>query len=76
MWGVQADEAVGKNFFALDIGFPVEQLRSELATSIVEPKHLLIKDAINRRGQKICCRVTIMNLPKDKGKIVMIDEVR
>jgi len=80
LWGVRSSEAVGTNFFALDIGLPVAQLaglvRGALAGAAGEP---LVVEATNRRGRRIACRVAASALPlrggSTRGVILVMEEV-
>ena len=60
LWGLREDEVNGQHFLNLDIGLPVDQLRTALrkcmqGESEQEAVNLL---AINRRGKTINCQVT------------------
>ena len=60
LWGLRAEEVLGKHFLNLDIGLPVDQLRPPiracLAGEASEGAGRL--DATNRRGKAIQCKVT------------------
>ena len=79
LWGLTADETVGRHFLNLDIGLPVEQLRNPIRAALAQddgqPEHLQIA-AVNRRGRKIDCLVSMTPLrPRDgppHGVIVMM----
>src|SRR5205814_3259850 len=79
LWGLAADETVGRHFLNLDIGLPVEQLRNPIRAALAQddgqPEHLQLK-AVNRRGRKIDCLVSMTPLrPRDgptHGVIVMM----
>ena len=60
LWGVRADEVQGQSFFYLDIGLPVDQLKSHLRSLLAEESDYqeIVLDATNRRGKAIQCRVT------------------
>src|SRR5204863_3432838 len=69
LWGLTADETVGRHFLNLDIGLPVEQLRNPIRAALAQddgqPEHLQIA-AVNRRGRKIDCLVSMTPLrPRD-----------
>jgi two-component system, chemotaxis family, CheB/CheR fusion protein len=59
LWGLQADEAEGRNLLNLDIGLPVEPLREHLQACLAgESDRALVLDAVNRRGEAIRCKIT------------------
>jgi two-component system CheB/CheR fusion protein len=59
-WGVRSEEVIGQNFFGLDIGFPVERLKSPLRNMNAgsDEELRLEVEAINRRGKKVMCKVS------------------
>ena len=80
LWGLRAEEVLGRHFLNLDIGLPVDQLRSAIRASLAgdcdtEPTVL---SATNRRGRAIRCRVTCTPLrgPNDtaRGVILLMEE--
>ncbi|MFB2921672.1 CheR family methyltransferase [Aerosakkonema funiforme] len=79
LWGLRTEEALGRFFFDLDIGLPVEQLRGTIRAAQLanRDEQEIILDAINRRGKNIRCRVictslTVSNQPQ--GIILLMDE--
>ncbi len=70
LFGLRADEAVGRSFLALDISLPVGEV-GPLLHSIVRDHHQaplqIVLDAVNRRGQPIRCQVTADVLTTDQG---------
>jgi two-component system, chemotaxis family, CheB/CheR fusion protein len=62
LWGVRTDEAVGEHLFNLDIGLPLEGLRTavrdQLGDSSSTPA-VSVVDAVNRRGRLLQVRVTL-----------------
>jgi two-component system, chemotaxis family, CheB/CheR fusion protein len=82
LWGLTADETVGRHFLGLDIGLPLDRLRSEIRNAVAEgdgqPRHLRLR-AINRRGRPIDCAVTLTPLEgpigDGHGLIVMMQTV-
>jgi two-component system CheB/CheR fusion protein len=60
LWGMREQEVRGQHFLNLDIGLPVDGLRTALRKCIggesIGPG--LTLDAVNRRGKSIRCRVT------------------
>jgi two-component system CheB/CheR fusion protein len=63
LWGVRADEAEGRPLADLDIGLPVDGVRSAIRTALAaeEPAETTV-DAMNRRGKAIRCRVRCVPL--------------
>src|SRR5262249_48206998 len=64
MWGLRSDEVEGKSLLNLDIGLPVDKLRSVIRPCLNgESTHNeVVLDATNRRGKAIKCRVTVSPL--------------
>ena len=81
LWGVHADEVQGQSLFALDIGLPVDQLKSAVRSCMTKEKdnQELIVNATNRRGKAFRCRVTCRawtSPSEDGGAILMMEEAR
>jgi two-component system CheB/CheR fusion protein len=81
LWGLPPNEVVGVHFLNLDIGLPVEQLRTSLR-AVLSGKadaEVVPMPAVNRRGKHITCRVTISPLQSRRaeidGLIVIMDEL-
>jgi two-component system CheB/CheR fusion protein len=79
LWGLRTDEVLGKSLFSLDIGLPVEQLRSPIRDSISGKKQFqeMILDATNRRGRPIKCYLAITPLLgiEMQGAVLMMADV-
>ncbi|UKO97969.1 CheR family methyltransferase [Nostoc sp. UHCC 0870] len=79
MWGLRTDEVLGNSLFSLDIGLPVEQLRSPIRDSLSGKEVFLemILEAINRRGRQIRCYVAITPLSSTemKGAVLMMADI-
>jgi len=79
LWGLRSEEAQGKHFFGLDIGLPVEQLRSQIRACMsgeIEYQEALIA-ATNRRGKAMHCSIQITRLTQSgqpQGIILLIDQ--
>jgi two-component system, chemotaxis family, CheB/CheR fusion protein len=71
LWGLRRDEARGQNFLSLDIGLPVEELRTAIRACIAgDSGHLDTRvRAVNRRGRPIDCRVSITPLLRDTREV-------
>jgi two-component system CheB/CheR fusion protein len=79
LWGLRSDEVIGKHFFALDIGLPVERLRSEIRACLSGAQEYqdLTLAANNRRGKPINCLIKVSRLDQDsqpEGIILLMDE--
>jgi two-component system, chemotaxis family, CheB/CheR fusion protein len=80
LWGLRHDEVVGQNFLNLDIGLPIDQLRSAIRACLngdAEYGEVTVS-ATNRRGKSIECRVTSTPLTgpgkETRGVIMLMDE--
>lgn len=80
-WGLRADEVVGSNFDALDIGVPLHLLRDAMAKvrsgGDVQVEQAL--EGIDRRGRRIECNVTISGLldedQRNHGLVLLFENV-
>lgn len=78
LWGLRSDEVSGQHFLNLDIGLPLEPLRTPiravLAGEDIEP---FTVDAVNRRGRSTTVSIRIAPLTSTLadviGAIVMMD---
>lgn len=80
LWGLRADEAQDRHFFNLDIGLPVEQLRSPIKACLGgESNQDTTLDAVNRRGKSIRCKVLCTPLrgpgKEIRGVIMLMEPV-
>jgi two-component system, chemotaxis family, CheB/CheR fusion protein len=78
LWGLRTDEVIGKSIFSLDIGLPVEQLRSPIRDSLSGKKQFqeMILDATNRRGRQIKCYLAItplLGIEMQGAVLIMVD---
>jgi two-component system CheB/CheR fusion protein len=68
LWGLIEDEVHGTHFLNLDIGLPVDQLRTPIRKVLAgEGQQALTLPAVNRRGRQIQCRVTVTPLDLGNG---------
>ena len=79
LWGLRADEVRGKPFMNLEIGLPVEELKTPLRECLAgNSPHRLVLDGRNRRGKAIRCAVVCVPLAgSDKlvrGAILMMEQ--
>jgi two-component system CheB/CheR fusion protein len=81
LWGLRQDEAVGNHILALDIGLPVDHLRTPLRRTLAgeEQSGKLEVDAVNRRGRDIRIRVAYRPLagPAETvaGAVLLVEEL-
>ncbi|MCC5618779.1 PAS domain S-box protein [Nostoc sp. CHAB 5836] len=78
LWGLRTDEVMEKSIFSLDIGLPVEQLRSPIRDSLSGKKQFqeMILDATNRRGRQIKCYLAItplLGIEMQGAVLMMVD---
>jgi two-component system, chemotaxis family, CheB/CheR fusion protein len=80
LWGLREDEVKGQPLMNLDIGLPVEKLRTAIRSCLTgdgDQKEMLL-DATNRRGKAIKCRVTCSPLlahnKQRQGVILLMEE--
>jgi two-component system CheB/CheR fusion protein len=80
LWGVRSEEAQGQSLFGLDIGLPIQELRSPIQRCLAGEADVqeLFLPATNRRGRSINCRITVtplLNLEGDyQGTILLMEE--
>ncbi|MBE9199205.1 MULTISPECIES: CheR family methyltransferase [unclassified Nodularia (in: cyanobacteria)] len=79
LWGLRTDEVLGKSLFSLDVGLPLEQLRSPIRDSLSGKQQFqeMILDATNRRGRQIKCYLAITPLfgTVMEGAVLMMTDV-
>jgi two-component system, chemotaxis family, CheB/CheR fusion protein len=79
LWGLRPDEVPGQHFLNLDIGLPVESLRSPIRAVLAgdSREEVVVLEATNRRGRDLSCRVVLTPLiDRDReirGVIVTMD---
>ena len=82
LWGLPEAEVQGQSFMNLDIGLPVEQLRTPMRTMLSGRSTFqeVVLEATNRRGRTMQCRVTCAPLigPEGdtQGVILLMEEWR
>jgi two-component system CheB/CheR fusion protein len=82
LWGLRGDEVEGHAFQNLDIGLPVERLKTAIRECIdgrTQAEEMTL-DAVNRRGRAIRCRVTCSPFvdggPEARGAVLVMEELR
>ena len=80
LWGVRADEVLGKSFLNLDIGLPVDALMAPIRACLADERgheEIAVK-ARNWRGKSLDCMVKctrlVDNVNAVRGVIVWIEE--
>src|SRR4029453_3826782 len=82
LWGLSEDEVQDQSFMNLDIGLPIEQLRSPMRAVLSGRSAFqeVVLEATNRRGRTMQCRVTCAPLvgpERDtQGVILLMEEWR
>jgi two-component system CheB/CheR fusion protein len=79
LWGLRTDEVIGQSLFSLDIGLPVEQLRSPIRDCLSGKKSFqeMLLNVTNRRGKKIKCYLAITPLSGTdvEGAVLMMADI-
>lgn len=79
LWGLRAEEVVGKPFLALEIGLPIDRLAGPLRASLAgaEPGPDQVVTCVNRRGRQVEVRAAVRPLrnDSDRGVLVLVEEV-
>jgi two-component system, chemotaxis family, CheB/CheR fusion protein len=81
LWGLTQDDVLGKHLLNLDIGLPLDELRTPLREALVaeDGRKELSISAINRRGRQIECRISMTPLTNRadgrQGAILMMQPV-
>src|SRR6185436_20093 len=63
-WGVRSDEAHGRHLFGLDIGLPLDGVRTQLRRVLngTDDRAEVQLEALNRRGRQVRVNVTLLRL--------------
>jgi two-component system, chemotaxis family, CheB/CheR fusion protein len=71
LWGVRADETIGKPLAQLDIGISMDALKPLIGNAFVDPDAVgeTSVDAVNRRGRNITVRVTCSSFRAAEGAV-------
>jgi two-component system CheB/CheR fusion protein len=80
LWGLRAAEVQGHHFLNLDIGLPVDELRTPIRAALAgESQQVVVLHARNRRGREIECAVSCTPLAaKDAAVlgVILLTDVR
>jgi two-component system CheB/CheR fusion protein len=79
LWGLREEEVMNKSLFSLDIGLPVEDLRSpilELISGKINFQEMII-ETTNRRGKKMKCYIAITTLMENQidGVVLFMSDI-
>ena len=70
LWGLPADEVVGRHFLDLDIGLPDAELRPAIRQALLtDAPHEVKVEARDRRGQPVLCAVSFARLTAPAGQV-------
>jgi len=71
LWGMRADEAQGKHLFGLDIGLPLDGVRTALRQVLAgdQERAAVEVEAHNRRGRTMRVRVTLLPMGVAPGDV-------
>jgi two-component system CheB/CheR fusion protein len=81
LWGLRADEVRGRSIFGLDIGLPVERLRTPIRSVLNgdSTDQEITLNATTQRGSEIQCRITCTPLrglaDGVEGVILLMEEI-
>jgi two-component system CheB/CheR fusion protein len=79
LWGLRAGEVKGQSLFVLDIGLPVEELRSSVCACLKGQRYdaETTVTAINRRGRRIQCRISVnplLGMGQERYGVILLME--
>jgi two-component system, chemotaxis family, CheB/CheR fusion protein len=77
LWGVRSDEAQGQHLFGLDIGLPLDRVRTPLRRVLAgtDERAEVELEALNRRGRQVRVNVTLLRLglgPEDVNGAILL----
>src|SRR3712207_5722327 len=74
LWGLRADEVGGEHLLGLDIGLPVDGLRTGLREALTDgaERAEVTLDAVDRRGRAFACQVTIVPLRRGDAPAAVV----
>jgi two-component system CheB/CheR fusion protein len=70
LWGLREPEVRNEHFLGLDIGFPVETLKSPIRKALSDGAEQtdVVEEAVNRRGKRFRCTVRVLPLFDTGGR--------
>jgi len=81
MWGLRAEEAIGRKFLDLDLGIALHRLEAPIREIMAGPDERtdVLLDGFDRRGRRTQCRVRISRLQGENrssgGIVLFMDDV-
>lgn len=81
LWGLRADEVIGKHFLNLDITLELEQLKQPIRAILSGEDEFSdsVQHTLNRRGKPIECKITMVHRDNRsegaQGVILLMEEV-
>ena len=81
LWGLRADEAVGKHFLSLDISLELEQLKQPIKAILSGEDDFSdsVHSTLNRRGKPINCKITMVQRGEKndgvRGVILLMEDI-
>jgi two-component system CheB/CheR fusion protein len=78
LWGLHSDEVQGEHLLNLDIGLPLDKLRTPIRDVLAgQPSSQTTLDAVNRRGKNVAVAITFAPLASNgsdvRGAILMME---
>lgn len=76
LWGLRADEVLGREFFALDFGLPTDSLRGVIQECVASGSRSgpVVVPSVNRIGRSIGCSVICSPFDGHNGGVVLLME--
>jgi two-component system CheB/CheR fusion protein len=69
LWGIRSADAVGRHLLSLDVGLPVEELRSSVRCALADEHSERTVEAIDGRGRAVTCRVSALSPAIGQGDV-------
>jgi two-component system, chemotaxis family, CheB/CheR fusion protein len=71
LWGLRADEVRGEHLLGLDVGLPLEALKTSIRATLdgSDGRSTMTVEATNRRGRTVRCEVTLLGLRAASGDV-------
>lgn len=81
LWGLRAEEVLGRHFLNLDIGLPTAHLAQPIRACLSGESHMrdVVVAATNRRGRPVTCEITctaLRDAPHAISGVILIIEAR
>ncbi len=77
LWGLRNEEVKEQSLLTLDIGLPIEPLQDPIRNCLIEQNdhQEITLSAINRRGQKIKCRISfnpLLDIDRERLGVILL----